>query len=126
MEDKNKAPEEATLEESNVAGSSPPSTKGPLDKKQLDDGKQPPARNPLGRLGNFANLYLVLFLVLLLIGGAVILVAVKTGNKTNNKSSTKSASLTDKQIAALKGSTTIVGDAQQVLDIQGSSVFEGQ
>ncbi len=49
---------------------------------------------------------------------------VKSNNK-NNAQSPKVQSLTDKQIADLKGNTTLVGTSQQTLDIQGNSIFEG-
>jgi cytoskeletal protein CcmA (bactofilin family) len=74
----------------------------------------------------FANLYFIVFIFILLVAAAIIVLTIKLSNKSNTPQSTKTSSLTDQQIAALKGSTTLVGDPQKVLDIQGSSIFEGQ
>jgi cytoskeletal protein CcmA (bactofilin family) len=75
---------------------------------------------------NFANLYFITFLVLLLLGAIGIFAAVKFNDKNSDNKSSKSASLTDKQLTDLKVNSTIVGDAQQTLDIQSNSIFEGQ
>jgi cytoskeletal protein CcmA (bactofilin family) len=78
------------------------------------------------RILNFANLYFIIFLLLILLGAGGILAAVKFNDKNSANQSTKTDSLTDKQLADLKNNTTLVGDAQQTLDIQGNSIFEGQ
>jgi cytoskeletal protein CcmA (bactofilin family) len=78
------------------------------------------------RVMNFANLYFIIFLLLLLLGAGGIFAAVKFNNKNAANQNSKTASLTDKQLADLKNNTTLVGDAQQTLDIQGNSIFEGQ
>jgi cytoskeletal protein CcmA (bactofilin family) len=74
----------------------------------------------------FANLYLLIFFVVLLVSAGIVYIAVKTTNKNQSNQPQKVQTLTDKQLTALKGSTTLVGDPQRILDIQGSSIFEGQ
>jgi cytoskeletal protein CcmA (bactofilin family) len=75
---------------------------------------------------NFANLYFISFLLLLLLGAGGIFAAVKFNDKNTENKNSKAASLTDEQLTDLKNNSTIVGDAQQTLDIQGNSIFEGQ
>jgi cytoskeletal protein CcmA (bactofilin family) len=75
---------------------------------------------------NFANLYFISFLLILLLGAIGIFAAVKFNDKNSDNKSSKVASLTDKQLTDLKTNSTIVGDAQQTLDIQSNSIFEGQ
>jgi cytoskeletal protein CcmA (bactofilin family) len=82
--------------------------------------------NTLDRLKSFLNLYFVLFIVALILSIGGIIAGLKFTNVSTGNNPQKTGSLTDKQIADLKGNTTIVGDSQQVLDIQGNSVFEGQ
>jgi cytoskeletal protein CcmA (bactofilin family) len=77
------------------------------------------------RVMSFANLYFVIFLLLIFLALGGIFAALKL-NKDPANQSTKTQSLTDKQLADVKSSTTLVGDAQQTLDIQGNSIFEGQ
>ncbi|HVX58438.1 MAG TPA: hypothetical protein VG964_01745, partial [Candidatus Saccharimonadales bacterium] len=73
------------------------------------------------------NMYLLLFILLIIVAAGVIALTLKTGksggNGTNNKTV---ASLTDSQIAALKGAATVVGSPKQTLDVQSDSIFEGQ
>lgn len=110
------------------APASPASQDEVLDSNSAGAGgeDQPPKKSSLAnRLRGFSNLYFVIFLLLLLVIAGGIYAAIKIGNN-NNTSQTKIQSLTDKQIADLKGNTTLVGDSQQTLDIQGNSIFEGQ
>lgn len=68
----------------------------------------------------------MLLLGLLLIGAGVIIFLLAGPSPTNSNKPRQTQSLTDQQIAELKGSTTLVGDAEQLLDVQSNSVFEGQ
>jgi hypothetical protein len=43
-----------------------------------------------------------------------------------HRKTSSTSSLTDQQLSALKGNTTLVGDAKQTLDVQSNSIFEGQ
>jgi cytoskeletal protein CcmA (bactofilin family) len=72
----------------------------------------------------FRNMYLIVFALLVVAGGAVVYVSIKTSKKETN--TTTISNLTDQQLASLKGSTTLVGDAKQTIDIQSNSIFEGQ
>src|SRR4051812_2991419 len=85
----------------------------------------PPKRSfNLGHVFDRRNRYLLILGVLVLVIVAAVILSLKfNGNSSKNP---KTASLTDQQLSELKGSTTVVGDSQQVLDVQSNSVFEGQ
>lgn len=127
--------EEESLEDSSLIQPSTPSEPEPdLDNNTPEsnnnpdnssgDSPPPPKKNLLGRLSFFVNVYFIIFIILLLIAGGVVYLSLKTNKPTTPQSST-AQSLTDKQLADLKGNTTLVGDSQQTLDIQGNSIFEG-
>lgn len=77
------------------------------------------------RFSLMSNLYLLVFVLMVLVGGAVIYISIKSA-KPQTSSNTKVSSLTDQQISSLKGNTTLVGDSKQTLDVQSNSIFEGQ
>jgi cytoskeletal protein CcmA (bactofilin family) len=105
----------------------------PAEDSSLSEGgadraaqESPPKHGFSKRILDFANLYFIAFLLLILFGAGGIFAAVKFNDKKPGSQTAKTDSLTDKQLADLKSNTTLVGDAQQTLDIQGNSIFEGQ
>src|SRR5690349_6473935 len=76
----------------------------------------PPKRKPnlLSRLRGSTNLVLVIFILLMLVAGAAIYITVRSSQSSKT---TNTGSLTDQELAALKGNTTLVGDAKQTLDV---------
>jgi len=111
----------------------PTSGEPPPDESSLSDSGSAPdpgtisRRSPhFGRFIHFANLYSLIFILLILLGAGGIIAAIKFNSKSAGNNTSKIQSLTDKQISDLKNNTTLVGDAQQTLDIQGNSIFEGQ
>jgi cytoskeletal protein CcmA (bactofilin family) len=83
-------------------------------------------KGPLfSRLPSFLNIYFVVFLLLLAGAGLIMFLAFRSSSSNSPKTSA-TQSLTDKQLAALSGNTTVVGDSKHTLDIQSNSVFEGQ
>lgn len=124
-------------QDDNLVKPAPESESSPADADSLETGDRPvpaagggiPAGGPkpanlIQRLRTAANIYLVLFIVLMLAAGAVIYVTVRASRPSTKTNS--AGSLTDQQLAALKGNTTLVGDAKQTLDVQSNSIFEGQ
>ena len=95
----------------------------PADNTPPEPEPSPPPRGRFKALSGFHNKYFVIFLLLIVVAILAIIVSVRVSQ--NDKDKNKAASLTDQQLAELKGSTTVVGDSQQLLDIQSSSVFEG-
>ncbi len=98
----------------------------PAGAPSLGASPTPPPKDKIGllaRLRRSTNLFLVVFILLLIVAGAAIYITVRSSqsSKTNNV-----GSLTDQELAALKGNTTLVGDAKQTLDVQSNAIFEGQ
>jgi hypothetical protein len=75
------------------------------------------------RLRSQINIFLAIFVMLILIAGVAVYVMVKP---TKTDTTTPVGKLSNQQLAALKGSTTLVGDAKQTLDIQSNTILEGQ
>lgn len=73
----------------------------------------------------FSNKYLVIFVILIILAGVGIFIVTKTAQNQSNKP-LKTGSLTAEELTSLKGNTTVVGDSQQVLDVQSNAVFQGQ
>lgn len=84
---------------------------------------QPPKEGPVTKIRKVVNIYLAIFILMIGALGAVIFVTIKPPKPTTTTSLGK---LTDKQLSALKGNTTFVGDAKQTLDVQSNAIFEGQ
>jgi hypothetical protein len=104
---------EDSLEAQPAAATNEPA--GPANGAKKSLGQRLPIKN---------NLYLIVFIILVLAVGAVIYVGLKSSK--SKTSVTKAGSLTDQQLASLKGNTTLVGDSKQTLDVQSNSIFEGQ
>jgi hypothetical protein len=77
----------------------------------------------VGRLRSQINIFLAIFVMLILIAGVAVYVMVKP---TKTDTTTQIGKLSNQQLAALKGNTTLVGDAKQTLDIQSNTILEGQ
>jgi hypothetical protein len=134
-EDKNKKPEDSapansqpeSLEDDSLE--TPAGTAGDSPSSPLAAGAEPEAAGSpakgIKKFPLFNNVYLVIFALLVLIGGGVVMVSLKSA-KPETTTTLKTTSLTDQQISTLKGTTTLVGDSKQTLDIQSNSIFEGQ
>jgi hypothetical protein len=72
------------------------------------------------------NIYFIVFIVLVIAAVGIIVYTVSSANKAAKDNTKTAASLTSQQLTALKGTTTLVGDTKQTLDVQSNSVFEGQ
>lgn len=98
----------------------------PADSKSLEAPPPAPPKPPnrLQRLLSGTNKYLIIFILLLVAAGSVIYITIHGNKPTTSTSSV--GSLTDQQLAALKGNTTLVGDSKQTLDVQSNAIFEGQ
>lgn len=84
----------------------------------------PKKDGPVTRLRSAINIYLVVFVLLLIAAGIAIFLTARGSKPRTNVANV--GSLTDQQLSALKGNTTLVGEAKQTLDVQSNSIFEGQ
>lgn len=95
------------------------------DKPEAVGPKSADHQSPQARLKDLSNLYLIIFVfvILAIIGTTA---ALLSRNNNSSKSGKNTSSLTSNQLAQLSGNTTIVGDARQTLDIQSDTIMEGQ
>ncbi|MBI5906941.1 hypothetical protein HY857_02695 [Candidatus Saccharibacteria bacterium] len=138
MDDKPKTPDNESLEGETLGTSSASElVDAPVasqTESEFESQDQPPVQketpakreNIFKRLAHSRNLYLVIYVVLFLAASAVVFAAIKWGNNPSQKTPKTGSSLTSSDLAQLSGSTTVVGDAKQTLDIQSAAVFEGQ
>jgi len=106
----------------------------PAESDSLESGSQTPEPPPSDAppkdgakkkrgIPGMKNIWLIVYVVIVIGAVAVVIMSVKNSKPTTTV--TKAGSLTDQQLASLKGNTTLVGDAKQTIDIQGATIFEG-
>jgi cytoskeletal protein CcmA (bactofilin family) len=72
------------------------------------------------------NVYLLLFVFILVIAGIVVITAYFQSKKATNATTLKTQDLTQATLEQLANSDATVGNSQQVLNIQSSAVFAGK
>ena len=93
----------------------------------------PPPRNQkfdfqayVRSLINRVNIYLLLFLFILLLSGIVLVIAVQTSKNQAKRDQTATQKLTEEALKSLAGSDAKVGDPKQLLSIESNAVFAGK
>ncbi|HEX7368440.1 MAG TPA: hypothetical protein VF261_02180 [Candidatus Saccharimonadales bacterium] len=85
-----------------------------------------PHRGFLKRLFGRANIYLLLFVLILVVAGAVVVVAYLHSRSAQNNTNIASQTLSQSALKQLANSDVTVGGAQQTLNVQSNAVFAGQ
>lgn len=135
MEDDNKKPDddnslESPQDDNSLENSNQSSADQGGDAATGDGGKsaQPTAQGPKGSkvkgLLAHLNIYLLGFIFVLVLAGAGGGIYYVNGNQTTQVTQ-KSEKLTTETLSELSGSGVTVGDSQQVLTIQSSTIFDG-
>lgn len=96
-------------------------TPAPTDTTPL--AKQP---GKIKRLFRKINLYLLLFLLVVVIAGAVSVVSYLNSKKTPKTPTIATQPLTTETLKQLANSDATVGDSGQTLTVQGNAIFSGQ
>lgn len=125
MEDNSQKPKDAV----EPAAKNTPDSSGETElsgnsQPNIPDGP-PPKTSRLKQFLSPNNKFLFIFVALVIAIAVAAFIGLRAA-RNNSPQNAKTNSLTDQQIAALKGTTTLVGDSQQTLDIQSNAVFEGQ
>lgn len=121
-------------EDNKPAGDAPPAApSAPKEAESLDiTSEQKPAATaapapkkggPLAAIRKIVNIYTIVFALLVLAAAAVVMVSIKP---TKTQKETPLGKLSDQQLSQLKSNSTVVGDPKQTLDIQSSTILEGQ
>lgn len=104
-------------------GAAPPATETPES--------ETPAPVPPKRMGKIrallgrVNIFLMLFVFVIVLAGVVVSVVFIT-NRNTNKSNVKTQSLTEDTLKQLANSDVTVGQPKQVLNVQSNAVFAGK
>jgi hypothetical protein len=122
-EDLDSSPSEAAAAEPGDGGTAVPNPPAGGGQKPTDS-KSSEKASLFSRIRGWRYLYLAVFAVLLAVVGASVAAAVMLSK--NTQKSTETQDLTAEQLAELAGSSTIVGDPGQILNIQSSTIFENQ
>lgn len=88
----------------------------------------PPPAKPKGIKAVFrkVNLYLLLFMLVVAIAGAVAIVSYLNGKKAPETASLATQELTTEALKQLANSDATVGSSAQTLTVQGNAIFSGQ
>lgn len=80
----------------------------------------------VGFITTHLNVYMLLFLLLLVVAGLAIFISYQSSKKEAAKTDIKVEKLSEKDLAAIQNSTTTVGDAKSVLNVESNAVFNGR
>lgn len=91
------------------------------------DSNKPPKQTFVKRLLGHLNVYLLLFVFILVISGVAIFIAYQYNSSANEKTATTGTqSLSQSTLDQLANSDVTVGDAKQTLSVQSNAVFAGK
>lgn len=82
--------------------------------------------SPIKRFFRKANLYLLLFILLLVVAGAITVVSYLNSQKQAPEATIANQGLTEDALKQLANTDATVGDTSQTLTIQGSAIIAGQ
>lgn len=86
---------------------------------------QPPKQNRLKKLFGSMNIYLVLFVLILIIAGVIVALAFSQ-NKTKNNTIPSSEGLSNSTLQQLANSDATVGGPKEILNVESNAVFAGK
>lgn len=96
------------------------------DLSGLDDELPEKKLSPVKKFLRKVNVYLLIFVLLLVIAGAIAIVSYFNSQKTPTEASIESQSLTTEALKSLANTDASVGNSSQTLTIQGNAVISGQ
>ena len=96
------------------------------DLSGLDDELPEKKVSPFKKFLRKINVYLLIFIVLAVVAGAIALVSYLNSQKAPEEAAIESQSLTTEALKSLANTDATVGNTAQTLTIQGSAVINGQ
>ncbi|TAH34808.1 hypothetical protein EYC59_02725 [Candidatus Saccharibacteria bacterium] len=124
MEDQDKNKGDALSQPTTEQDPSAPAVEGTPDAAKDDKPVKKP--NPVKKFFKKVNLYLLLFILVVLIGGAVAVVSYLNSKKAPVEPSIANQSLSSDALKQLANSGATVGGTGQTLNVQGNAIFSGQ
>jgi hypothetical protein len=113
-----------TIDASTTLATEPGATKTPNQKNEAP--KKPKLRERITQLRHRFNIYLLLFVLIVLIALVVTGLSVYSNSKNNNKPPVSTQTLSSSTLKQLANSDATVGDPKQVLTVQSNAVFGGK
>jgi cytoskeletal protein CcmA (bactofilin family) len=135
--DSQQKPEDAKPEATQSAGQAAPqdalektneelASEAPTNPEPSTDGKPPKKVSKFKQVLKRINVYLLLFLLVLVIGAVVSIVGYLNSKKTPKAPAIATQTLTPDTLKQLANSDATIGDTGQTLTVQGNAVFSGQ
>jgi cytoskeletal protein CcmA (bactofilin family) len=120
-------PEPVDSDENSLEGTSS-SSNAITNANPADKPNPQKSRKPGGLKQKFKqfNLYLLLFVFVLLLSGVIIIVGYFQSEQSNNQTSVKNQTLTQNTLDKVASSDANIGNSQEVLNVDSSAVFAGQ
>ncbi|MDB5182128.1 MAG: hypothetical protein JWP13_891 [Candidatus Saccharibacteria bacterium] len=88
--------------------------------------KGPKLSGPLRKYGHRFNIYLLFFLLVLVLAGAILVITALASRETKDPSAISTQDLSSDTLKQLSNSDATVGDPKQILNIQSNAVFAGK
>lgn len=87
---------------------------------------QPKKPGTIKKLFGRFNIYLVIFVFILIIAGVIIILAISQSKNGSNNSNAKTTNLTNSTLQQIANSDAKVGGPQEVLNVESNAVFAGK
>lgn len=113
------APTAANTDTSSSASSSASTPPPPAPKKKGGFGKA-------GGLITHINIYLLLFILIVILSAGIVFVGMQKGKKAGVTTTINTQPLTQEDLSALKDTEAKVGDPKQTLTIESNAIFSGK
>ncbi len=115
--------EENSLE--SLEGSSAAPASGGENNQALKDQKKKRRGGGLRGLAGRVNIYLLLFILILVLAGFVVFIGLQRSKKDLSTPSVPTTPLTQETLDQLNGSDASVGDPKQTLSVESNAIFNG-
>lgn len=81
---------------------------------------------PINKYKHRLNIYLLFFVLILVVAGAILVITALAGKETKDPASIDAQNLSSEALKQLNNSDATVGDPKQVLNVQSNAVFAGK
>lgn len=123
------APQSGSIDTTNpdaLSSSSTPVQASPDEAASASKSKGIKLPGPLHKYRHRFNIYLLFFLLVLVIAGAILVITALASRETKDPASINSQDLTSEALKQLSNTDATVGDPKQVLNVQSNAIFAGK
>ena len=133
MDNANKKPTDDATGGSSIDTTSPDALSSAAPVKEAPGSGTPDKKSrgvslpgPLQKYRHRFNIYLLLFLLVLVAAGAILIITAMASRETKDPAAINSQNLSSDALKQLSNSDATVGDPKQILNIQSNAVFSGK